>query len=312
MTKVQIASINTRVNTQSRAQIDTDTVTEYADAINDSQEMPPVILFKDGDSYFIGDGWHRVLAHKKLDRKTIEATIKKGGKREALLFAAGANAGHGLRRSNADKRHAVEMLLGDKEWGKWADREIARRCVVSHEMVRQVRASLSTDDSEPTERKFVHRNGKEAVMQPRAVVDKDDLPPPADVEVVPPPADIQDLPPSTVDSEPPPEPVEEIVEDDPYQPKSMPEGADQFVTLFRKVSALNREIQDLAATPLGGAIRHQQIDIDLNNVGRAIKFAAPYRDCPNTPNCKNGCAQCQGRGWVTKEVWDRIPEELKK
>ena len=40
------------------------------------------------------------------------------------------NADHGKRRSNADKRRAVEMMLKDSEWGKWSDREIAAKCAV--------------------------------------------------------------------------------------------------------------------------------------------------------------------------------------
>jgi hypothetical protein len=36
-----------------------------------------------------------------------------------------ANAPHGLRRTNADKRRAVVRLLEDTEWSQWADREIA-------------------------------------------------------------------------------------------------------------------------------------------------------------------------------------------
>jgi len=33
-----------------------------------------------------------------------------------LLYAVGSNATHGLRRSNADKRRAAQMLLEDPEW----------------------------------------------------------------------------------------------------------------------------------------------------------------------------------------------------
>lgn len=39
--------------------------------------------------------------------------------REAILFIVGANASHGLRRTNADKRRTVERLLADEEWRGW-------------------------------------------------------------------------------------------------------------------------------------------------------------------------------------------------
>src|SRR5690606_22774478 len=57
----------------------------------------------------------------------------------AVLYAVGANAQHGLRRSKADKRRAVETLLLDSEWCQWSDREIARRCSVGHTLVANVR-----------------------------------------------------------------------------------------------------------------------------------------------------------------------------
>lgn len=59
----------------------------------------------------------------------------------------------GLRRTNADKRKAVKTLLKDEEWSQWSDREIARQCAVSNDMVSRYRRSLSENDSQPTKRK---------------------------------------------------------------------------------------------------------------------------------------------------------------
>jgi len=46
--------------------------------------------------------------------------------RNAVLHAIGANAIHRLRRSNADKRKAVEMMLADDEWSVLPNTEIPR------------------------------------------------------------------------------------------------------------------------------------------------------------------------------------------
>jgi hypothetical protein len=35
-----------------------------------------------------------------------------------------------LPRTDADKRHAVSLLLKDDEWAQWSDSEIGRRCKV--------------------------------------------------------------------------------------------------------------------------------------------------------------------------------------
>lgn len=65
-----------------------------------------------------------------------------------IATLAGANASHGLRRTNEDKRRAVTVLLTDSEWAKWADREIARRCGVDHRFVASVKSSLGTVPSD--------------------------------------------------------------------------------------------------------------------------------------------------------------------
>ena len=71
----------------------------------------------------------------------ITAAVRRGDKRDAALHSVGANVTHGIRRTNADKRHAVSILLQDSEWGQWSSREIARRAGVSHTLVESVRAS---------------------------------------------------------------------------------------------------------------------------------------------------------------------------
>lgn len=49
---------------------------------------------------------------------------------------------HGLRRSNADKRRAMQMLLDDAEWVQWSDREVAKACAVSHTFVAEQRRAI--------------------------------------------------------------------------------------------------------------------------------------------------------------------------
>lgn len=92
------------------------------------------------------DGFHRVRGYVLAGRSEIPADIRQGSKRDAVLFSVGANATHGLRRSNADKRRAVEVLLKDEEWGRWPVRKIADVCGVSHNFVADVRSDLSSDD----------------------------------------------------------------------------------------------------------------------------------------------------------------------
>lgn len=130
--------------TQPRSEINEGAVRDYAEALSNGVEFPPVIVFHDGKDYWLADGFHRWHAHRHAGIAEIRADLKAGTRRDAVLFAIGANATHGLQRTNADKRRAVEMLLADTEWAAWSDHEIARRAAVSHAYVGRIRRSLET------------------------------------------------------------------------------------------------------------------------------------------------------------------------
>jgi hypothetical protein len=126
--------------TQSRTSINDEVVKEYADAIVRGERLPPVVVFYDGSAYWLADGFHRLRAHKKSGEPTIEVDIRQGTQRDAVLYAFGANKGHGLRMSNADKRNAVLRLLRDEEWSQWSDNAIAKHVGVDHKTVAKHRA----------------------------------------------------------------------------------------------------------------------------------------------------------------------------
>ncbi len=132
-------------STQARLAISTLVVDEYATAMHAGTPFPPVTVFRDGQDYWLADGFHRVFAARQAGLPTIAAEIHPGTQRNAILYAVGANAKHGLRRSNADKRNAVMRLLSDPEWRLWSNREIARRCHVDEGLVRKVRKGVSAD-----------------------------------------------------------------------------------------------------------------------------------------------------------------------
>lgn len=119
------------------------TVQDYADALTNGAEFPPVVVFHDGTDHWLADGFHRLLAHEKAGLVDILADVRQGTKRDALLFAVGANASHGLPRTNKDKRRAVEILLRDEEWAGKSDRWIAERASVHHDTVGRIRAEIT-------------------------------------------------------------------------------------------------------------------------------------------------------------------------
>jgi hypothetical protein len=170
--KIILSQIRLDGGTQSRAQMDETTIAEYATAWAEFAEFPPVTVFYDGQYYWLADGYHRYHSRLRQARSIgtdasnayIEADVRQGTQRDAVLFSVGANATHGLRRTTADKRRAIETLLRDPEWTRWSDREIARRVGVDNKTVAAVRQSLAEEIPQITER-TVQRNGTTYTMK---------------------------------------------------------------------------------------------------------------------------------------------------
>ncbi len=170
-TTIPLERIKTDGGTQMRAALDPDTVQEYLDAMQPIGwgDFPAVIVYYDGKDHWLADGFHRVEAYRRaadnLDQPaSVPADVRSGTRRDAILHAAGANASHGLRRTNADKRRAVETLLRDDDWRHWSNREIGRRCNVSESFVREVKKDLGIDTAHETQ--YIHpKTGEQTAMR---------------------------------------------------------------------------------------------------------------------------------------------------
>lgn len=116
------------------------TAAEYSEAMKAGALFPPVVVFVDGKGiYWLADGFHRCAAAELAGSTEIAADVREGFRKDALLHAASANSSHGLRRTNADKRRAVLLVLGN--FPKWSDRKIGEACGVDHKTVAGARAA---------------------------------------------------------------------------------------------------------------------------------------------------------------------------
>ncbi len=165
--RMKTASIRIDGGTQPRVSIDTGAVEEYSDALNAGAKFPPVVVFHDGADYWLADGFHRWHAHKAAGEANIEVDLREGTKDDATLFSLGANSAHGLRRSNADKRRAVEIAIRLEQLAGASDRKLAEVCSVHHRLVADVRRSLEESSSEKSadERVYTTKHGTEATMK---------------------------------------------------------------------------------------------------------------------------------------------------
>jgi hypothetical protein len=161
---LQIAAIERRQDCQPRAAFDEATMLEYAEAMKAGDDFPPVKVVRAGDSFYLVDGFHRVAAAETAGLDRIRADVVEGTLRDAILLSRQVNATHGLRRTNEDKRRAVATLLEDPEWSQWSDREIARRCKVSHPLVATVRAELANTGKSSSVRTYTDRFGNTTTM----------------------------------------------------------------------------------------------------------------------------------------------------
>jgi len=135
--KLALSLIREDGGTQARAELIQEKITEYAERI---ETMTPIVVYYDGTSYWLADGFHRVAAAEEARVDAIEAEVRQGSLRDAIFHSLGANANHGIPRSIADKRRAVERMLADEEWATWSDRRVAETCQVSHTFVANIRA----------------------------------------------------------------------------------------------------------------------------------------------------------------------------
>jgi uncharacterized ParB-like nuclease family protein len=143
---------------QSRTEINEETVSEYAEAILEGADFPPVLVYFDGINYYLTDGYHRLLAHKRAEKVSILCNVVQGTLRDAVFHSTGVNSAHGMRRTYADKRKAVMTLLDDFEWEGMSNGQIAKHCRVSPTFVSDLRKGVGKETGDTV--KYTSPSGK--------------------------------------------------------------------------------------------------------------------------------------------------------
>ena len=288
---------------QARVSVDDAVVAEYAEAMTAGAEFPPVTCFGTEAEAWLADGFHRVAAARRAGHKTIAAQLYAGSREDARWYAAGANATHGLRRTNADKRRAVEIALGLKP--DLSDRAIAEHVAVSPTTVGTIRGEVSKLDT------CAKRTGRDGKRYPPP-------PPPR------PPGETfteSVLPPESRGSGgPAPEPPKVLDE----VGREVP---DELVPLWQR----RQEVQDLmtAVSRVRSTLRRAQEENDelyahanfshalatLDQGYTAIAATKPHAVCPycHGTALRANCRACRKTGFLSKFKWDTaVPEELRR
>lgn len=132
-----------------------DTVDAYCEAIDQGEALPPVMLAFDGERHYLADGHLRLLAYGKQGVTEVEALIFEGGLAEAQWYAYGANAKHGLRLTNAEKRRAVELAVRHGRGSEMSARDLSAYLGVGKQLVADIRGEMAAaalvDEYTPTD-----------------------------------------------------------------------------------------------------------------------------------------------------------------
>lgn len=178
---LKLSDIERKTEMQPRTAINMSVVEDYTDDMKAGAKFPPLTVFHVGEEYVLVDGFHRSLAAQNAGLKKIHCEVLEGSMRDAILYASGSNASHGFRRTNEDKRRAVERLLSDPEWVQWSDNKIAEICKVSNHFVGKCRNHTmnipSMNPQPPTdERTFIHhKTGMPSTMNTENIGKKPDV-----------------------------------------------------------------------------------------------------------------------------------------
>ena len=295
--KVKMDSLVTE-GLQIRCAMNEDTIAEYAEAMKDGAMFPPIIVFeevkkgkggKPKSCFYLADGYHRVAAKKELGETEIEAEVREGGFNEALRFALRANVSHGLRRTNADKRHALEVA--------WQNRNAIFKRFLGQDKDRQpngLPSSTQLGEATGTTQRYASGFIKEQLSAANQGTDGDG------------------------ENAADPEGVKANLAKGldrfgvAIPEKLLPafKGAADVRKLSRDVRALRNSLEErFKSNDLAFAAVPQQALINLDNAMHEIKSGQAYcvcRGCSGT-----GCYRCSDHGFQTGAQYRKMPEEYK-
>lgn len=314
---VQLRDIRANGATQMRAGIDDEHLERLIHAIDEGVELPPIDVFEDDRNImWLADGFHRWHAYRKRGVAKVKANIWYGTKQDAVVFAAGANADHGLPRTREDKRRAVKALLNDPDWKLKSGREIASQARVSESFVRTVIGEVSGNGAERNALK-AHQSTKStgSTESHTPTNRKPDSIDPAKQRI----QTRADRGPTPEDREPAPaQPAAETQEGEPVEP-GVPESAtealqtkSQALSLKIAFSKLFDQYLEMCRGPGGNWYSGYRPDIESNieQVKGAIDAATPHGICPYCEG--DGCERCRLTGVMPKVVHQNAMNVLKR
>ena len=137
--------------TQPRASLHEDVVNTYAERMEEGDTFPPVVVFFDGTTHWLADGFHRCQGAEVAGLQEISVETHSGTQQDARDYANSGkpNGRHGLRETKDDRHRRIANML--KDHPDWSLREVGKHCEVNEKTVRNVKQSICGTSADTTQ-----------------------------------------------------------------------------------------------------------------------------------------------------------------
>lgn len=167
---INIHQIRRDGGTQPRGVLDEDHINDLLFALKNGAKFEAVLLYYDGENYWLTDGYHRLAATIRHGKDKIKASVRQGTLQDAQWHSFSVNQHNVLKRSNADKQRAIVGALKHSYGISRSNSEIAQHCGVDEKTVRTWRSQLEeSGEIQGSEFRQVTRSG---IIYPQRVADK--------------------------------------------------------------------------------------------------------------------------------------------
>lgn len=277
---IEIAHIRIDGQTQPPDRLCEETVGRYAEILD---QLPPIVVFRDGGDFWLADGFHRYHAARKAGRVGMEAEVRTGTRTDARVYAASANAAHGKVRTRAELHWWIDQFIAN-EGKDWTNRRIADVVGCDDKTVAARRKSSVAEVPQHSTRKGADGREYRATKPP------------------------------TPTRRPPPPMVPDATPRSAPKPESPVPDATPMHDARRMIIDAKSAIKALGGTPPAfhlGQPRITEMMVALDQISAALRDHAPAGECPQWPNCKRGCQICHRTGWLSKRLHDNLPGDEK-
>lgn len=168
-----LTAILVDLEVQSRVAMDMEHCRFLSGELAISGELKPILVFFDGERYWLANGFHRYHVYVKAGRKQIRAIVKPGGRTEAIIESARVNDNASKGKTPEDKKRSLRMLLEFPEWRNKPAKELCDYVGLSRLTVVKQLAEFDAQGGQLSEfivrkdgsKQLRHRNNKRHVRQ---------------------------------------------------------------------------------------------------------------------------------------------------